>query len=89
MATMLSQKLVEAQEANDTVILIFNKTLQNPFSPGDALNDGFGKIMNDITKTINHVGKSIKDFIFEPTFSEFLPNLLNGIHFRGVRWYME
>ena len=71
------------------LILIFNKTLQNPFSPGDALNDSFGKIMNDITKTINHVGKSIKDFIFEPTFSEFLPNLLNGIHFRGVRWYME
>ncbi len=27
------------------------------------MNDGFGKIMNDITKTINHVGKNIKDFI--------------------------
>ena len=37
-----------------------------------------------ITETVNHVVERIKDFVTEPAFAKFLPDLFNRIHFRRI-----
>ena len=39
---------------------------------------------NGIAQTVNDFVQSSKDFITEAALSDLFPNLLNGIHFRGV-----
>ncbi len=47
-------------------------------------NDVSRKRGNGIAQTVNDFVQSSKDFITEAALSDLFPNLLNGIHFRGV-----
>lgn len=44
-----------------------------------------GQCTNGITQAVNNFFQSSKHFISESTLANFFPNLLDGIHFRGVR----
>ena len=37
-----------------------------------------------ITEAVNHLVERIKDFVTEPAFAKFFPDLFNRIHFRRI-----
>ena len=47
------------------------------------------KRADGITETVNHVVERIKDFVTEPAFAKFLPDLFDRIHFRRIGWNQE
>ena len=47
-------------------------------------NGSRGKGADGITEAIDHFVEGVKDFITEPAFTKFLPDLLNRIHFRRI-----
>jgi hypothetical protein len=47
-----------------------------------TMNDSTCQSADYFTKKIHHFFKRMENFVLE-TFSDFFPNLLNGIHFRS------
>ena len=48
-----------------------------------------GQFTDGVTKAIDDFLESSEDFVSEALFSEFFPNLLDGIHLRRVRRDVE
>ena len=42
------------------------------------------KRADGITETVHHLVERIKDFVTEPAFTKFLPDLFHRIHFRRI-----
>ena len=57
----------------------------NPLSASNALNDAGRQVFDYITQTVYNLLQCLKDFVSESSLTDFLPNLFDGIHFRGVR----
>ena len=49
------------------------------------MRNGIGRKRADgITETVHHLIERIKDFVTEPAFAKFLPDLFHRIHFRRI-----
>ena len=66
------------------MILITNKNIQNPSSRSNARDKLRKKGANGKAETIHNLIQGRKDLISKAQFSDFFPNLFDGIHFRGV-----
>ena len=71
-------------EVDKALILITNKNIQNPSSRSNARDKLRKKGANGKAETIHNLIQGRKDLISKAQFSDFFPNLFDGIHFRGV-----
>ena len=62
------------------------KHRHNPLPASDTMNDTGGQIFNDGAEAINNMIQGFEDLISKATLSDFLPDLLDGIHLRRIRW---
>lgn len=53
------------------------------------MDNGIGERIDGVAETVNDFFQGDEDFVFEATFSEFLPDLFNRIHFGRIRWDKE
>ena len=82
---------IENSSFSPLSLLTFNtifhlKHRQNPLSASNALNDTGRQIFDYVAQTVNNLLQCLEDFVPKSSLSNLLPNLLDGIHFRGVRW---
>ena len=62
------------------------KHRQNPLSASNAVNDTGRQVFDYVAQTVNNLFQCLEDFVPESSLTDFLPYLLDGIHFRGIRW---
>ena len=66
------------------LILITDKTINNPISASDTFNDIRSQRTNGITKAVNDLCQRGKAFILKTAFPDLFPDLFNRIHLRCV-----
>ncbi len=67
------------------MILIFNKTVKYPRAASDRRNTSRGEGTDHIREAVHDLGQGGKIDIVESLDPDRFPDLLNGIHLRGVR----
>ena len=64
-------------------------TTFNPSSVSDGLYQISSKLINGKAQSIQNMSQGFKDFISESHGAKLFPDLLYGIHFRGIRRNMQ